>query len=394
MKPLRILIFSASFGAGHLKAAEAMIETIKSLEPTAEIIHEDFMTLINSTLNHWVQASYIKLIKRAPEIWGRFYNRTQQISEESLLQRFLNTLGRTQFAKYIEAARPDVIVCTYPTVAGVLAQLRQKGELQVPLVTVITDYTVHSQWIHPGVDLYIVGSAKISEGLVERGIAPYRIQVSGIPVNPRFENKQDRKKILTELGLDEKRMTFLIMGGAYGVLERAKWMCNLITMSQASLQAIVVCGKDRKLYESLDSVVEEAQNPILRFEYVNNVNELMTAADVIVTKAGGLTVTEALTKRLPMVIYKPIPGQEECNASFVQEIGAGRIAYTDEEFVEILEGLIHAPNELKRMSYASVKAFPQHSALRAVESILELANNNSFRAIDKSRPELLHISYN
>ena len=394
MKALRILVFSASFGAGHLKAAEAMIETMKSVEPTAEIIHEDFMMLINSTLNHLIQASYIKLIKRAPEIWGKFYNRTQEIAEDSLFQRFLNTLGRTQFVKYIEAKRPDIIVCTYPTVAGVLAQLRQKGELTIPLVTVITDYTVHSQWIHPGVDLYIVGSTKIYEGLVERGIAPHRIQVSGIPVNPRFENKVDKKKILAELGLDSKRMTFLIMGGAYGVLEKAKWMCKLMTQSQAPLQVIVVCGKDRRLYQSLDSVVEEAQNPILRFQFVNNVNELMTVADVIVTKAGGLTVTEALTKRLPMIIYKPIPGQEESNAAFIHDIGAGRIAHTDEEFVAILDELVHAPNALKKMSFASVKAFPEHSALRAVESILELADDRSFSSTNKSKHELLHISYN
>lgn len=364
------------------------------MEPSAEIIHEDFMTLINRTLNNVIRASYIKLIKRAPEIWGSFYNRTQKISEDSLFQRFLNTWGRTQFIRYIEDMKPDVIVCTYPTVAGVLAQLRLKGVLHIPLVTVITDYTVHSQWIHPGVDLYIVGSSKIYEGLVERGIDPQRIQVSGIPVNPRFENKTDQKKTLAELGLDTKRMTFLIMGGAYGVLEKAKWMCELITLSQAPLQVIVVCGKDKRLFRSLDSVVEEAINPILRFEFVNNVNELMTAADVIVTKAGGLTVTEALTKHLPMIVYKPIPGQEKCNASFIHEIGAGRIAYTDGEFVAILDELIHAPSELKRMSYASAKAFPEHSALRAVESILELANDRSFSSINNSQAELLHISYN
>jgi len=165
-------------------------------------------------------------------------------------------------------------------------------------------------------------------------------------------------------------------------------------MSQVPLQVIVVCGKDNKLFRSLDSVVDEAQNPILRFEFVNNVNELMTAADIIITKAGGLTVTEALTKHLPMIIYKPIPGQEESNATFIHEIGAGRIARTDEEFVTILEELIHAPSELKRMSYASVRTFPEHSALRAVESILELANQRSFSAINKSKHELLHISYN
>ncbi|WP_425806603.1 glycosyltransferase [Desulfitobacterium sp. Sab5] len=392
MKPLRILVFSASFGAGHQKAAEAIIETIKNVEPNSRIIHEDFMVLINKALNYVMRNSYIKLIKRAPKLWGRFYNRTQKISEDSVFQRLLNTLGRSQFLKYIDSIQPDVIVCTYPTVAGVLAQLRLNGKLTVPLVTVITDYTVHSQWIHQGVDLYIVGSSKIYDGLVERGIDPKMIQVTGIPVNPRFESKTDKSKILTKLGLEQNRMTFLIMGGAYGVLGKAKWMCKLIAMSQAALQVIVVCGKDRRLYKSLDSVIEEARNPMVRFDFINNVDELMTAADVIITKAGGLTVTEALTKHLPMVIYKPIPGQEENNAHFIQEIGAARIAYTDKEFVGIIDEFIKTPHLLRKMSDAADKALVNHSAEQAVKSILELAADCSSRTIVGKGREF-HLSY-
>lgn len=393
LKPLRILVFSASFGAGHQKAAEAIIETIKNVEPNSRIIHEDFMVLINKALNYVMRNSYIKLIKRAPKLWGRFYNRTQKISEDSVFQRLLNTLGRSQFLKYIDSIQPDVIVCTYPTVAGVLAQLRLNGKLTVPLVTVITDYTVHSQWIHQGVDLYIVGSSKIYDGLVERGIDPKMIQVTGIPVNPRFESKTDKSKILTKLGLEQNRMTFLIMGGAYGVLGKAKWMCKLIAMSQAALQVIVVCGKDRRLYKSLDSVIEEARNPMVRFDFINNVDELMTAADVIITKAGGLTVTEALTKHLPMVIYKPIPGQEENNAHFIQEIGAARIAYTDKEFVGIIDEFIKTPHLLRKMSDAADKALVNHSAEQAVKSILELAADCSIRTTIQNGREL-HLNYN
>lgn len=393
LKPLRILVFSASFGAGHQKAAEAIIETIKNVEPNSRIIHEDFMALINKALNYVMRNSYIKLIKRAPKLWGRFYNRTQKISEDSVFQRLLNTLGRSQFLKYIDSIQPDVIVCTYPTVAGVLAQLRLNGKLTVPLVTVITDYTVHSQWIHQGVDLYIVGSSKIYDGLVERGIDPKMIQVTGIPVNPRFESKTDKSKILTKLGLEQNRMTFLIMGGAYGVLGKAKWMCKLIAMSQAALQVIVVCGKDRRLYKSLDSVIEEARNPMVRFDFINNVDELMTAADVIITKAGGLTVTEALTKHLPMVIYKPIPGQEENNAHFIQEIGAARIAYTDKEFVGIIDEFIKTPHLLRKMSDAADKALVNHSAEQAVKSILELAADCSIRTTIQNGREL-HLNYN
>ena len=372
MKPTRVLVFSATFGAGHVKAAEALIETIKNTEPSVEIIHEDSVAMLNRNVNAFLCVLYITLMKRAPKIWGLFYKQTQEIAEDSLFQRFLNTYGRSQFVTYLNLSKPDIIVCTYPTVAGVLAQLRENGELNIPVVAVVTDYTVHSQWIHRGVDVNIVGSAKVYIGFIARGIEPSRIQISGIPVNPRFERNLNKEEILKRLGLVENRLTFLVMCGACGVLDKAKWICKLIANVQSPVQAIIVCGNDQKLFSSLDNVVQEAHNPMVRFNFVNNVDELMTAADIIITKAGGLTVSEALTKHIPMIIFKPLPGQEENNARFVEEIEAGRIAYSDEQFVEIMNELINNPCEINKMSAASSQAFPGHSAEKAVQVILEL----------------------
>ncbi|MDR3542125.1 MAG: glycosyltransferase [Desulfosporosinus sp.] len=378
MKPTRVLVFSATFGAGHVKAAEALIETIKNTEPSVEIIHEDSVAMLNKNVNAFLCALYITLMKRAPKIWGLFYKQTQELAKDSLFQRFLNTYGRSQFITYLSTSRPDIIVCTYPTVAGVLAQLRENGELNIPVVAVVTDYTVHSQWIHRGVDVYIVGSAKVYRGFIARGIEPGRIQISGIPVNPRFERRLNKEDILSRLGFVENRLTFLVMCGACGVLDNARWICKQIANVQSSVQAIIVCGNDQKLFNSLDNVVQEARNPLVRFNFVNNVDELMTAADIIITKAGGLTVSEALTKHIPMILFKPLPGQEENNARFVEEIGAGRIAFSDGHFVELMNELIANPTEIKKMSTASIQAFPGHSAEKAAQVILETANDCSF----------------
>ena len=385
LKPSRVLVFSATFGAGHVKAAEALIETIKNIKPSVEIMHEDSVAMLNKNMNYFLCALYITLMKRAPKVWGVFYKQTQELSEDSLIQRFLNTLGRGQFVTYLNIVKPDIIVCTYPTVAGVLAQLRTKGKLNIPVVAVVTDYTVHSQWIHQGVDAYIVGSAKVYKGFIARGIEPSRIQISGIPVNPRFERNLNKEDILGRLGFVENRLTFLVMCGACGVLDKAKWICKLIANVQAPVQAIIVCGNDQKLFSSLDSVVQEARNPMVRFKFVHNVDELMTAADIIITKAGGLTVSEALTKHIPMIIFKPIPGQEENNAKFVEEIGAGRIAFSDEQFVEIMNELITNPCEIKKMSAAAIQAFPGHSAEKAAQVILELAADFSLRTISNDQ---------
>jgi processive 1,2-diacylglycerol beta-glucosyltransferase len=373
MKPLRILLFSASFGDGHVKAAEGMIQALKRTEPTVQIIHEDFMSVYNNLINMLIKNLYIKMIKRVPKLYGTFYQSTQNLAYDSLFQRVLNNIGRKRLLDHLYSLNPDIVICTYPTISGILAQLRSSGELHLPLVTVITDYSVHSQWIHPGVDLYIVGCNRVRDGLIARGISPHKIQVTGIPVNPKFNRLLNRSETLRKLGFETGRLTFLIMGGAYGVLDHAKWMCKLIATADAPIQGIFVCGKDRRLYLSLDSILAEARNPVVRFNYVNNIEELMTAADVIITKAGGLTVSEALTKHLPMLIFKPIPGQEENNAQYIRDIGAGKIAYTQQEFLDIFNELIQNGNMLSQMSHAATREYSGNSAELAAKSVLELA---------------------
>ena len=372
MAQLNVLIFSASFGAGHVRAAEAVIEALRSKEPNVEITHLDFGAFLSKTFNSVIKNTYIELIKHTPKLWGKFYYRTSKIPPDSILQRFLNGLGRREFVKFIQVLQPDLVICTYPTVAGVLAQQRLKGILVVPLVTVVTDYAVHSQWIHPGVDLYIVGCASVYEGLVARGIKPSSIRITGIPVSPKFEWKLDRQEILKRLDLRPHLPTVLVMGGAYGVLGGAKWICKILAETDIPVQTIIVCGQDEKLYKALDPFMEDGNNPIARFGFVKNVEELMSAADMIITKAGGLTVSEALTKRVPLVIFRPIPGQEEENAIYLEGIGAGRAAKNEEELEAIIFALLEHPKDLDRMRRAAAEAVHGRAAEKAVEGMLQL----------------------
>jgi processive 1,2-diacylglycerol beta-glucosyltransferase len=373
---LRVLVFSATFGAGHLRAAEAVTEAIRIKEPQVEIIHLDFGEVISKTFNTVIKTTYIELIKHTPKLWGKFYYRTSKIAPDSVLQRFLNGLGRQEFVKYINSYQPDLIICTYPTVSGVLAQLRVEKILHVPVATVVTDYAVHSQWIHTGVDLYIVGCKDVYDGMVARGIDSNRIKITGIPVNPKFEYKLNKQETRVKLGLDPKLPTFLVMGGAYGVLGGAKEICKFLSERGEGIQTIVVCGRDTKLFQSLEGIVDKSKNRILLLGYVTNVEELMSAADLIITKAGGLTVSEALTKSLPLLIFRPIPGQEEENASFVDAIGAGKVSNTQEQLHEHLLSVMTVPGELANMASVAAGALPNRSAERAVEYMLELIHSN------------------
>lgn len=381
MEQLNVLIFSASFGAGHVRAAEAIIEALSIREPNIEITHLDFGAFLNKTFNSVIKSTYIELIKHTPKLWGEFYYRTSKIPPGSLFQRFLNGLGRREFVQLIQHIQPDLVICTYPTVAGVLAQQRLKGILNVPLVTIVTDYAVHNQWIHQGVDLYIVGSKSVYDGLVGRGINPNSIRITGIPVSPKFEWKLDRQEILKKLDLSPHLPTVLVMGGAYGVLDGAKWICKILEETAFPVQTLIVCGQDEKLYKALDPLIEDGKNPVVRFGFVKNIEELMSAADMIITKAGGLTVSEAMTKRVPLVIFRPIPGQEEENTIYLEGIGAGRTAKNEEELESIIFELLENPKELERMRRAAAKAIPARAAAQAVEGMLQLLENRQYTQI-------------
>lgn len=376
LKQLKVLVFSASFGNGHLRAADAVIEGIRTQEPSAEIIHLDFGDFLSKPINTMIKSIYGEILNHIPKLWARFYYKTSMVQPRSRSQRFLNKLGRNEFLKYINAFEPDFIVCTYPTVSSVLAQLRYEKALQVPVITVITDYTVHSHWVHPSVDRYIVACTEVKDSLLSWGIEGARIHVTGIPVSPKFEEEMDREYILSRLGLKSDLPTFLVMGGSYGVLKSANRICKKLADSSVPVQAIIVCGKNEKLYHSLKAVIAQARNPVVRLEYVHNVEELMSVSDLIITKAGGLTVSESLTKHLPLLIYKPIPGQEEENAHFVQRIGAGIVAHTEAELGQLLNYFLSHPEDIEKMRKKAAVALPGRSTERAVEGILQQCYRN------------------
>lgn len=377
MKNIRVLVFSASYGAGHIRAAEAIIDEIKRQNPDSEITHMDWGVLLSQTLNKIIKDTYLGMIKYVPKLWGKIYYDTAKISPDSSVQKLINNLGESSFLEYIDSINPDFIVCTYPVVAGLLAQLRLKHALNIPIVTIVTDYTMHAQWVHRGVDLYIVACDDLRQAFISKGIDPGRIQVTGIPVSYKFELQLDRQQLMTKFRLEPNRLTFLIMGGAYGVLKGFREICKMIQDMPLPCQIIVVCGRNKRLYKSLDDIMQNGQNPLIRYGFVKNIEELMTVSDMIITKAGGLIVSEALTKRLPLIIYKPIPGQEEQNANYLSKIGAGRAAHSLEDLNNIIYNVLEHPEEMEKMRQAAAQALPGRAAEKAVMHMMKLINKKA-----------------
>lgn len=372
VKQLRILVFSAGFGNGHFRAAEAVVEGIQLREPSAKIIHLDFGDFLSKRFNTVAKNLYMEMIKHTPKLWGRFYYKTAKVHPDSMMQRFLKQLGRKDFLNYIQAFAPDLIVCTYPTVSSILAQLRQEKILLAPVITVITDYTVHSHWVHPGVDRYMVACQEVKDSLISWGIKEQSILVTGIPVSPKFDLEIDRERIISKLGLNPSLPIFLVMGGGCGSVKSAKRICQRLADSLVPVQSIIVCGKNDKLYHSIGEVIDQSQNSIIRLGYVHNIEELMSISTLIITKAGGLTVSEALTKHLPLLIYKAIPGQEEENTHFLLRLGAGNAANTEQELYRLLSLYLTNPQEIEKMRRMAAIALTGHSTERAVSAMFAL----------------------
>jgi len=317
-----VLLLSASYGEGHRRAAQAVALALDAGDPPLRHWEEDYFDFVDRRLNRLIARTYVLSVRHAPLAWHAFYRGTSQIRADSTMQHFLNSLGRHRLRDYLQARRPRVVLNTFPTPAGVISTLKGRGALEVPNLVVVTDYTVHSQWLHPGVDRYYVGSEKIREGLVRRGVPSDKVLATGIPVHPRLAHLPSAEEARARLGLDE-RTTVLAMAGAYGMIGGFPHIVAELIARDLPCQILAVAGRDPQLKRALEHLPQRGRTRLVAFGFVEEMEYLYAACDFIFGKAGGLTVTEALSSEKPMLIFRPIPGQEEVNAGYVEQEGAG-----------------------------------------------------------------------
>jgi len=346
----RLLILSASYGEGHQQAALAVRDALMDENPDLDLQIVDYLEMVHPMLNSVARYCYMKSVRFAPALYGLFYKGTSRIAPSSLIQRRLNHLGYEDLADYLSAYKPDVILSTFPTPAGVVSLLKERGLIDIPAATVITDHAIHSQWIHHYTDHYFVGSEHVKRGLMIRGVDERRISVTGIPVRPAFLAANNRAEVRTKLGLEDDYPTLLIMGGAYGVLGDIVQICEELFQSDRRAQLIVVCGRNEKLRQTIEQLSKDAKNPVWVFGFTREVHELMAVSDLIVTKAGGLTISEALAMELPMLLYRPIPGQETQNATFLVKSRVAVLARTRRQVLGHIDRLLRDDGtRLRRM---------------------------------------------
>jgi processive 1,2-diacylglycerol beta-glucosyltransferase len=265
---------------------------------------------------------------------------------------------------------PQALVCTQAVPCTVFAAEKRRGTITVPLIAVVTDFAIHSYWVHKEVDLYCVASEEARRDLIRYGIDAARIVVTGIPISPKFLKPRRKEQVRARLGLDTRRATALIMGGSQGMGPLQE---TLHKLEDLNLQCLVATGLNRELYRMLKKT--HGRDKRMRiFGYTRRIHMLMEAADVLITKPGGLTTSEALAKNLPMVLTNPIPGQEERNARYLERQGVAVPADSPEEIAARVQALLHTPAHLERMIERTKAIATPYAAIEVARWICRLSN--------------------
>lgn len=321
---MRILIATVTAGGGHLAAAAALDEAWTAAHPRDVVERVDLVRFFSPLHKKIHAAGYVKLVERAPELWGMIFAKTDNPKVARRLhriQRLFPGRSRMRFARHVRQFKPDVVLCTHYEPLSVLGSLRRENpKWPAPLVvSVVTDFEAHALWMEPDVDLYCVAAEETKARLVARGAAAENVVATGIPIAAKFSAKPDPRAVRKALGLRDDLPTLLVLSGGFGMGPVEKILCQLDQVAR-DFQTVVVCGRNEELRRDL--AVQDRQHPTRVLGFASNMHELMAVADLIITKPGGLTSSEALAMGKPLLILDPIPGQEAANSDFLLERGA------------------------------------------------------------------------
>lgn len=351
---MRLLLFSASFGYGHLQAARAVAQAHRALDPD----HEAIIHNMNGPLTRAVAAGYLALLRWAPGLYRTLYHGPVTPA----VRRVIEWACQRSCLKAIARYKPDAILCTHPFPGLALAALRQRGELPLPIGAVVTDWGSHPLWLHAGFDHYFVAASATKRGYVDQGIPADRITVTGIPIRPIFQRTEPHRS----------GTRVLVMGGGLGLGPITEAVRSLAELSQKELTITVVCGQNGPLYQELtDLFADDPRFTILG--YHDAVHELMAEADLLMTKPGGLSAAEALAMGLPLVLLSPLPGQEEENAEHLVELGAAK-RVADVWIGRLAEELLFRPGSALAKMQLAARAAGQPWAAHLIATRLKALN--------------------
>lgn len=348
---MKILILHAAAGAGHKRAAEAMAKAFAAEKPGAEIVVRDILDFTNPIFRRTYARGYLDVVKSVPELWGYMYSRSDKRAtrpERKKIRAVFNKLHTLRFRRFFNDLEPDVVVCTHFMGLEILSSRKRRGKTDVPLFCVVTDFAVHALWVVENVNCYYVACEEAKRQLLRKGQQDDGIKVTGIPIDPVFSESLLQDAARAKLGLEKNTPTVLVLSGGFGVGPTAE-LIKSFKGSDFRCQLVVVAGSNKDMEREAAAAAKDTGMPHKVFGFVNNIHELMDAADVIVSKPGGLTTSELLAKGKPMIAVDPIPGQEQRNCEYLLEAGAAVRLYEADDAVYKVKGLLGDPARLAAM---------------------------------------------
>ncbi|HQR41450.1 MAG TPA: glycosyltransferase [Gemmatales bacterium] len=348
----RLLVLSASVGAGHLRAAQAVEQALREVDPSATVENHDILQFTNAAFRRIYAQFYLDLVNKAPHVLGYFYDlldkpvKQRQLSEQ--LRRLIQDLNLRKFVSFLKEKPWDLVVNTHFLPAEIIAILRRKKKLNQPQFTVSTDFETHRLWVNQPCDRYFTATEEGAVNLAAWGIPAEDIVTTGIPIHPDFSRLLTREEARARHGIPGDRPVILQLAGGFGV-GPIEELFDAVLACELPLDCIIVTGKNEKLRQKLAKRNKHPRHRVQVLGFTREMHELLVAADAVITKPGGLTTSEALACGTPLVVVNPIPGQESRNSDFLLENGAAIKVNNLATLTYKLSRLLHDPVRLANM---------------------------------------------
>jgi processive 1,2-diacylglycerol beta-glucosyltransferase len=386
----KIAVITLSVGAGHVRAAQ-VIEG--ALTDTEEPVHAKVLDALDLA-QVWFTKLYVQpywwMLRHAPVLWRRLFERRQRKRHSATAPSWVFRHGCAGVLEHLKAFSPDLVIATEVGAAEMAALGKRDGCFSAPILAVQTDFQSEPPWVQPEIDFYCVGSDEAKFELISWGVSPNRVLACGIPIDPAFAFSYDRAELLKALGLGERSPVVLVMGGGMGPSPLDQIIRSL-ELCGTTMQVLAVTGHDTAMRSRLEALRSKVALDLRVLGWTDNIPELMAVADVLVTKPGGLTTSEALAMNLPMVLTHPIPGPEERHLLYLRRHGVALGARQLQEIPSLVARILRSPGkrdemvqrarDLARPDAADAIALVARALLKEA-SYIDLLASTPIRAVD------------
>lgn len=370
----KILIFYASYGGGHLSAANSIKQYIDDNFSDFDTKLIDCMLYVNKPINKLTTTAYKEMAKKFPWAWGEVYSHSQK-GPMAHISSTANNLMARKLLKLLKEYNPSIVISTHPFGSQMVSYLKRKALIDCKLATIMTDFSPHEQWLvgKEQVDFFFVSHEKMRQLLIDDNIPESKVFATGIPLSNRFLMHYNKLDIMNSFDLNPDKKVILFFGGGEFGLGREQTIKILKSFISHvnNHQIVAIAGKNEKMKVAFESLVSEmhAGEIVKVLSYTNQVPELMSISDLVVTKPGGLTTTESLASGLPIIAINPIPGQEEENAEFLEKSSVAIWLKKRDDFDSVISNLLSSEQKLHQMKI-NTKLLAKKNSTRDICNII------------------------